>query len=417
MINGFNQIPKEPSIDYLSDNVFQGIVSYDAAQVAEAFSKITGENYSKADVEAKFGSDTITDFDLYAFAESGTKDGFISKSEVLKFMGTPSDDDMMMGGDFAYLKDDTTTYSLQQVADKIAEVTGKTINPDDLSAFVEGRDYMTDFEMLMLIDQNKDGSVSTSELDDLIMNNNISYDYEDDTEETTSLYRGDGAWRYDDQEFIDKIEADFGITLSDDQVTHLFGDRPINDRRIENKIDMDQDGFISETELKSAFDIQDDMTSPDIDEFAYLSDDVFTYTPAEVADVVSSLTGQAITEADVNSLTGGKAEITDIDMFRLFDPNRDGIFTTDEANRLLDKGALNKAFYYLNDSQTSYSLGDLSAELASIGVDMTEDELYDMFGKETITDADILEMLDRKSELTGVSNGILDRRDFFNSTN
>ena len=385
------QIPVPQGYDYIGDNIFGDNSEYSSQDIAMLFNALTGQNYSSDDIEQKFGKDRITDFDLYEHVDSGLmKDGYLNPNEVLDFMALNPIEDQS----FEYLGDDKTSYSMEEVADLIKQQTGKIINPEDLSKLVDGRTEMTDFEMMVLLDHNRNGKVSSVEMDTLISSFDIQYDIDDgepapdEPDETKSLYRGDGQWSYTTEEFKDRLENEFGIDVTDEEITDVFG-TTINDRAIDEKIDIDNDGYISTSEINNAF----GKTPVEPTDIEYLSDDKTFYSSEDVAGLLSQATGQDVTAADVEALTGGQDTITDEMMFNLFDRNKNGTVEISEAEALLTDGA-QTSFDYLADEKTSYTAEELSEELKKIDVDASVDDIIELFGSETITDDDILQILD-----------------------
>ena len=396
------------SYDYIADNIYGQNSEYSSEDVAMMFKALTGQDFSANDIEQKFGKERITDFDLYSMVDGGAvKDGFLNPQEIMNFMMA----DTSKEASFDYLNDEKTSYSLEEVADLIRQQTGKIIDPMDLSKLVNGRSEITDFEMIMLLDHNRNGKAETIEMDSLISDFNINYDLEDDVTDVSddnikSLYQGDGIWTYSVDDFKERALNDFGITLSDDQVQNVFGDR-INDRGILNQVDANKDGYISLAEMKSVFDVPE-QEAQDIN---YLSDDKAIYSSDEVATLLAQATGNEVTVDDVEALTGGKTAISDAMMFNMFDTNKDGTVSIDEANNLISGENQDNSFGYLSDDKTYYTSHELSEELNKIDVDMTANDVEDVFGSDVITDLDILETLDKESPYTGLKDGILSKDD------
>jgi len=396
--------------DYISDNSLGDNSEYASEDVAQMFSALTGHNFTAEQIEQKFGKERITDYDLYAVVDNGeAKDGFLHPAEILHFMKLDDSEETT----FHYLSDDETSYSLEDVAEEIRQATGKIIDPENLSTLINGRTEMTNFEVMMLLDHNRDGKADRFEMDNLISSFQITYDLDDETDDTdsiddiTSLYRGDGAWSYSIDDFKTRALDEFNIELTDDEITELLG-TSITDRSIEENIDVNDDGYISTSELSDAF----EYSISDAENINYIGDDTAFYSTEEVAELLSQATGETVTETQVETLTGGETAISDQIMFNLFDADKNGIVETDEAEIAIEGLETETSFNYLADEATSYSPQELATALNGINSDISADDIEGIFGTDTITDSNILEMLDKADPYTAFKDGIITSSDF-----
>ena len=398
---------------YLND----GKDIYSSAEMATKFNRLTGENYTAKDVENKFGKSYVTDADLYFMLEGKNgkiADGTLVASEIGHFMENVVTENTT-ALDFKYWQDNKTQYSVGEIAQQITAMTGKKVNPADISALAGGKQVLSDFDVLVLMDKSRDGKVNKAEVNNFITTSAL--ETLPTTIGTPYQYQGDGVWDYTPQNFMNKIKNSLGVTLTEEQVRSAFtgddGTFRLDDRILKNKVDMNKDGKISHSEILPMTQGGGLPSMPEslYESVTYLGDGKTSYTPAEVASIASNLTGKMISEADVNMLTGGAKAITDYDMFQLFDVNRDGKVTTREAQRLLSDGVLQSDFKYLNDSKTSYTPTELSKELSKIGIIASPSEIQQKFGKSVITDNDIFKVLDKVNPQTGYKDGILKQED------
>lgn len=402
---------KPSTLSYLND----GKDIYSSAEMAAKFNSLTGEHYTAKDVENKFGKSYVTDSDLYFMLEGKngtTADGKLLGSEVNHFMGK-SVSETTPPADFKYWQDNKAQYSVTEIAQQIAQMTGKQVNPADIAALVGGKQMLSDFDVLVLMDKSRDGVIKKEEVDNFITASEIETTPSLPTMGTSYIYQGDGLWSYSAEDFMSKIKNSLGITLTEEQVKSRFmGDDGVfrlDDRILKNMIDANKDGKLSQTEINTIFPLAEDSL---IEKTAtYIGDGKSNYTPVQVANALSHVTGKTISEAEVNAITGGKKTITDYDMFQLFDVNRDGKVSTKEAQRLLTDGALETDFKYLNDVKTSYTPTELSKELSKIGIIATPTEIQQKFGKSVITDNDIFNLLDKVNPQTGYKDGVLKQED------
>lgn len=416
MMNTFNtSTNKNRVIDYIGDDLVGNKPSYSSNEIAKSFSLVTGKEYSNSDIQRQFGKSNITDADLYQMVDlNGKADGYLTASEIKKFMSsTPakSGDATADNNSFSYLEDGKTEYSLKEVSDKIANSTGKRVLEADLKKLMGGKETINDFEMMLLFDtQPRDGRISSSEMNDLISDFKINYSTESNTGNTDTpykdmkqtLYKGDGKWDYTKDEFKKKMKDDLGINLSDNDIKKLFGDSQINDRNIQRMLDINNDGNIADKELNFSL---NDYKLPTNNKFDYLSDNKNAYTKSEAMSELSKLLQTPMTDAQFSKLFGDKTKVSDADLLTVIDkfsPN--GSINTTDLNSAIAQPKVTIEFDYLSDSKQSYTAEDLAKLISQdTGVNITAQNISDFFGKDMITDSEILG-LDTKS-LNGKIDG------------
>ncbi len=143
-------------------------------------------------------------------------------------------------------------------------------------------------------------------------------------------------------------------------------------------------------------------TAPTAQVFDYVTDGKYSYTPAEAALKISQMTGKTVTEADIKAKLGGKTALNDQDLFRLFDINRDGKADMHELNQFAMNGSASGAFNYLKDATGSYSAADTAKMISDkTGVLVSEAQIKSLFGKDTITDSDLMRVMDGSTMRNG----------------
>lgn len=151
--------------------------------------------------------------------------------------------------------------------------------------------------------------------------------------------------------------------------------------------------------------------------FDYIHDEKTRYTPEEAAKELSYISRREITADDIREKSGNKELLTDQDMLKLLDQNRDGLVGRFEIEQFTRHGPASGGFKYLKDNSFTYNPDQTAEALqAKTGVTLTADQIKSVFDSEEISDSDMLYRLDGASPLqNGRADGVITRDEVLNA--
>ena len=103
--------------------------AYDSAEIAKAFSDITGHDISVKDIEDKFGGNTIYDDQLLELVD--LENDTISSGEIRNAMGL-TNDLLIENNELVYSSDNIPEYTAQELSLAFSQITGQEFTEQDI---------------------------------------------------------------------------------------------------------------------------------------------------------------------------------------------------------------------------------------------------------------------------------------------